>query len=185
MTKKKIETSKQIEAFEFYYRMDRRNFAEAGKHVGVSDQTVGTWARQFDWQQRLEDRAEKERQEKEKAYLSEVRNRTDLQKKAYQLVQGKAIEHIGKERKPGDPELFTNGNDAVRALDIGIKGEREVMGLRAPEGQAIPAGSTTNIQNNVTIALSEMAQNGQREVILRALKRIYKELNPGPAKKTD
>jgi hypothetical protein len=183
MSKPLKESIKQIEAFNYYYEMPRRSYEGTSKQFGVSAWTVGQWALKYNWQQRVDDRAERERQVKEDAYLKKVSERTELHQKSYQLVQGKAVGYLGSKK---DDQAFSNGGDAVRALDVGIRGEREMMGLSLPVG-TVPGHTinTTNIQNNVTIALSEMAKNGQREVILRSLKRVYKELTAGGTKKTD
>ena len=179
VTSQAKETIRQAEAFEYYYKMDRRSFQEVGKRFKVTGASVGLWAVKFHWQERVEDRAAKEAYEREQIHLKKVRERTTLQQQAYQLVQGKAIEYIGRELKTGE-KLFEGGGEAVLALDRGIKGEREVMGLSTPTG--IPGGTinTTNIQNNITVQMTELAKDEQaRGSILHCLKRIHKELKAG------
>ena len=174
------ETIKQAEAFDFYYNMPRRSYKGTSeqKQFNVSEWTVGQWAIKYHWQERVENRAAKEAWEREQVHLDQVRERTKLQQQAYQLVEVKAIEYIAKERKPGEP-LFETGGEAVRALDTGIKGEREVMGLTQPSG-SLGSTTTTNIQNNITVQMTELAKDEQaRGSILRSLKRIHKELTAG------
>lgn len=96
------------------------------EQTGINGRTLGLWSSQFGWKDRLAVRDQKAIQalekESDKVYLEEVKKR---HRDAYQGVQEKALKYIDRKAV-----FFENDKDAAIALDIGIKGEREVLGLR-------------------------------------------------------
>jgi hypothetical protein len=170
------ETKRDLELFEFYYAMQpRRSYAEAGKKFGISGEAVGKKAKAYDWDSRIEERLALEKRDAEDRYRKELQLANDSHLNLYKLMQSKGLGYLDKVK---DAEAFDDGAQAAKTIDLGIRGQREIMGLGGPGGPALPAG-TTNIQNNLIVAIGEMAKNGDREIILRALKRIRDELPEG------
>lgn len=51
------ETMRQAKAFDLYFTMgDNRSYEKVGKQIGVSTNSVATWAKKYNWQQRLSER---------------------------------------------------------------------------------------------------------------------------------
>ena len=113
--------------FETYLLMGpARTLKTLHEETGVSLQSLRTWSVQFKWKDRLAARDQKALEAIEKdndeLYKTAVKER---HRDAYQGVQEKALQFIEKKGAH-----FESDKDAAIALDIGIKGEREVLGLR-------------------------------------------------------
>lgn len=103
-----------------------RTIKELSELTGYSQSTLSKWNHRFKWNDRVALRDQKVLQKVEddndNIYMEKVKAR---HQKAYQDVQEKALKQIAKKRVS-----FDNDKDAAIALDIGVKGERDVLGLR-------------------------------------------------------
>jgi len=114
--------------FETFLMMGpERTYRKLAELTGKSLGQLGRWGKSFDWKTRLEERDRsmtvKLQEDNDKAYLEEVKNR---HLESYKKIQTKAIEAIEKKGSFDNDD----GKGMAVALDIGIKGEREVLGLR-------------------------------------------------------
>ena len=114
-------------AFESYLHMGpNRSIAHLAKETGFCGATLHRWAQIFGWAQRVEEADKKAveaiSRQSGKAYLEGIKKR---HQEHYQQVQKKAMAKLNKKKVS-----FEDDKDAAIALDIGIKGERDVLGLR-------------------------------------------------------
>lgn len=126
-----VEKWKHKNVFETYLLMGpSRSLKGLSEATGIYHNTLKIWARQWKWNDRCWSRDQKALAAIEKEndiVLKETVMRRHQQ--AYQKVSEKALEYLesedctfGKSKTPA--------RDAAVALDIGIKGERGVLGLR-------------------------------------------------------
>ncbi len=122
------------DAFESYLLMGpSRSFGELANRTGFAVTTLSRWNKEFGWAERVAMRDEKVmaqvQDDNDEIYLREVKLR---HQKAYKDVQEKAMRQIAKKKLS-----FDSDKDAAIALDIGIKGERDVLGLRDSKMKAM------------------------------------------------
>jgi hypothetical protein len=120
------------QAFETFLLMGPdRKFTMLAKETGRKAETLRKWAKEGDWAPRLQERdreaTEELAKEAQALYIEKVKKK---HLKYYDKLQSKAMRKINKMTERD----FENGKDAAIALDIGIKGEREVLGLKVPAG---------------------------------------------------
>lgn len=123
----KKETWKHKQAFETYLMMGPgRSLGQLSKMIGNKTSTISLWSSCFGWQAKLQAADSKAitrlQEEDEKAYLEKVKRR---HLESYQKVLAKSMKQINSKKL-----MFDSDKDAAIAMDIAIKGEREVMGLR-------------------------------------------------------
>ena len=169
---------RDIELFEIYYGMNPRSYAKAGQRLSppISKDRVCQIAKRDGWDEKIEARIAEERRQAEEKYREELKVTNDTHLNIYKLMQSKAVKYLD-ETEP--KAAFQDGGQAAKVADIGIKGQRTLMGLATPDGVAVagsPAGGITNTQNNLIVNIGELTKNGDREFILRALKRLRDEL---------
>lgn len=131
------ETWHHRNVFETYLMMGPgRTLGALAAQEGLSRDTLGKWAKEFRWKDRLAEKDQKAvetiEKENEHVYVETVKKR---HQQAYQQIQDKALKQIGKKKLS-----FESDKDAAIALDIGIKGERQVLGLTDSKLKAAISG---------------------------------------------
>lgn len=121
------QTWKHLDVFESYFLLGPgRTLKELSTMTGIPVGTLRSWSKDFKWQNQLSLRDREAQLEVKKVnsavYIEQVKAR---HMKFYQQAQAKAMKQLNRKR-----DLFRDDKDAAIALDIGIKGEREVLGLR-------------------------------------------------------
>lgn len=121
-----IERWRNKNVFESYLLMGpSRNLTELSHLTGIGVITLRKWSRAFSWNERVFKRDQKAlsciEAENDKILKETIMRR---HQQAYQMVQEKALKFIDKH---GD--YFEDARDAAVALDIGVNGERKVLGL--------------------------------------------------------
>ena len=98
--------------------------------TGIQVNTLGKWCRQWGWNERLEKRDQKAMEvisgENDKLLQTVIKQR---HQEAYQKIQEKALTYMEK-KSSSFSRSKSPMKDASIALDVGIKGERDVLGLR-------------------------------------------------------
>ena len=112
--------------FETYLMLGpARSLKRLAQESGISYATVAQWKKKFDWDTKLDIRDRKlmtqVMKDNDKEYIENVKKRHQL---AYQELQAKSLDYIMRHSR------FEDTKDAAIALDISIKGERDVLGLR-------------------------------------------------------
>jgi len=111
-----------IESFDFYVGLGvGRSYSAVAAHYGVSKVAVTNLATKEAWQKRLADLETKVRRASEEKNLETLEEIHARHHKAARLIQGKAIECLV--RMP-----IENAMDAVRALELGMRQERLLIG---------------------------------------------------------
>ncbi len=123
-----VERWKHRNAFETYLLMGPgRSLRKLMAETNISFTSLEQWSRSFNWDARV---VERERQAMAK--ISKQNDETLLKElkikhvSMYQEVQKKAIDGLTRKK---DRLKFRDAKDAAIALDIGIKGERDAVGL--------------------------------------------------------
>ena len=127
----KTEQWRHRNVFETYLLMGpSRTLVALSKATGVHIHTLQNWNKSFNWPGRMQSR------DKQVMTTIEVENNKLLQtvikkrhQEAYQKVTEKALAFIEK-KGTSFAGSKTAMRDAAIALDIGVKGERDVLGLR-------------------------------------------------------
>ena len=122
---------KHKNVFETYLLLGpARTLTSLNKATGISKGTLGEWARQWDWNGRLEERDSKAMAvisgENDKLLQTVIKRR---HQEAYQKIQEKALAYMEK-KDSSFADSKSPMRDASISLDIGIKGERDILGLR-------------------------------------------------------
>lgn len=123
----KIPNWKQNDVFETYFLMGpSRTLKALSSETGIAVGTLRKWSRDFGWKAELQERdyqASKEvRKLNNQLYIEQCKAR---HLNFYQKVQEKSMKKLESAEVS-----FESDKDAAIALDIGIKGERDVLGLR-------------------------------------------------------
>lgn len=121
------ETWKHKDVFESFLLMGpTRSFKQLSELTGLTTATLHSWEREFDWKGQLAERDAKTlttvEGDNDKIYLEKVKKR---HQQCYIDITDKAMRQIKKKKLS-----FESDKDAAIAADIGIKGERDVLGLR-------------------------------------------------------
>ena len=110
------------EAFELYFSLGpSRSYSAVAEEYGVTKRAVAKAADREQWQKRLSERERKAREiaEKNAVETLEAINRRHLA--AVRTIQGKALEALRG-------MSLSTAMEAVRALELGIKQERLIVG---------------------------------------------------------
>ena len=126
-----VESWKHKNVFETYLLLGpSRTFPALARATGIGHKTLLIWARSFRWAERLDERDSKAMAvitaENDKLLQTVIKRR---HQEAYQAIQEKALSYLTK-KSSSFSRSKSPGRDAAMALDIGIKGERDVLGLR-------------------------------------------------------
>ena len=118
---------KHQDVFETYFLLGPgRTFKELAANCNLAVDTLRTWGKQFGWAAELEKRdreaAQIVKNFNNELYIAQVKDR---HVKMYRQAQAKAMKQLNRKK-----DIFRDDKDAAIGLDIAIKGEREVMGLR-------------------------------------------------------
>lgn len=138
-----------LEAFEFYVGLGPgRSYTATAAHYGVHRRSLVRVAKKHNWQARLRD-IETEAQEQAKQRLTESYSAvTERHLKTLRAIQARALQALQK-------MPLSTGMQAVRALDLAIKGEQIIM-RPAQEKQ----GRGTTLEDLVTRA-RELEEAGE------------------------
>jgi hypothetical protein len=107
-----------------------RTIAALSQATGIKHSTLALWSRSFNWPERLDARDSKAlaviSAENDKLLQTVIKKR---HQQAYQAIQEKALDYLTNKRTSFATSK-SPARDAAIALDIGVKGERDVLGLR-------------------------------------------------------
>lgn len=110
------------DAFEFYFGLGTtRSYQAVADHYGVSKRAITKVATRDGWQQRVDEREEKAREAIDKKAVETLEAMSSRHLKSLRVIQGKALESL-------KGSSLKSAMDAVRALDLAIKGERLIRG---------------------------------------------------------
>ena len=121
-----IERWEHRNVFETYLMMGPgRSYRRLSEETGHNVNKLKDWGKQFGWAAKLEEKDKLAVQliekENEHLYVNTVKRR---HQQAYQTIQEKALRQLTKKGV-----RFDTDKDAAIALDIGVKGERQILGL--------------------------------------------------------
>ena len=125
------ETWKHQNVFETYLLLGpSRTISALAQATGIKPATLSNWSKSFGWAEKLEARDSKAMAaisaENDKLLQTVIKKR---HQQAYQAVQEKALAYLTK-KGSSFSRSKSPARDAAMALDIGVKGERDVLGLR-------------------------------------------------------
>jgi hypothetical protein len=125
------ETWKHQNVFETYLLLGpSRTLPALSEATGISHHTLQTWSKRLGWSARMVKRDEKAMAaisaENDKLLQTVIKRR---HQQAYQAIQDKALTYLTN-KKTSFSRSKSPARDAAIALDIGVKGERDVLGLR-------------------------------------------------------
>ena len=110
------------ESFDFYVRLGpTRSYAQVAAHYGVHKRSIVKFATRHGWARRLLEIESKARERSETSLVDAVEEMNQRHLKVAKLLQAKALQAL--QSIPIDTAM-----GAVRALDIGVKQERLVLG---------------------------------------------------------
>ena len=110
------------DAFDYYLSLGgRRSYRRVAEHHGVSKTTVVNRAKKEGWQDRIETLEAKAREGMEQKTVETIEAMKTRHLKSFRVMQGKALEALGS-------MSLSSAMEAVRALDLSIKGECLVRG---------------------------------------------------------
>lgn len=120
------ETWKHKNIFETYLLMGpARTMKELSRQTAVRLATLRLWNKEFNWDSKLAAKDSKVMALIEKENVEVLKNVIrSRHQQAYQKVQEKALKYLDEK---GDN--FESARDAVVSLDIGVAGERKVLGM--------------------------------------------------------
>jgi len=125
------ESWKHQNVFETYLLLGpSRTITALQEATGIPRNTLVVWSRELHWPAKLEKRDEKAMSvitaENDKLLQTVIKRR---HQQAYQSIQDKALDYLTK-KSTSFSRSKSPARDAAIALDIGVKGERDVLGLR-------------------------------------------------------
>ncbi len=110
------------DAFEHYFSLGaKRSYQAVAEHYGASKTAVANRAKKEDWQRRIESLEAKAREATERKNVESLEAMNTRHLKAFRVIQGKALEAL-------KAMSLEKAMDAVRAIDVAIKGERLARG---------------------------------------------------------
>jgi hypothetical protein len=110
------------DAFAFYFALGPdRSYAAVAEHYGVSKRAITKRAAKEDWSGRLEAANHKAREKLDQSVVGSLEAMNERHLKVARAIQAKALEAL--RQMPLERAM-----DAVKALDIGVRQERLVVG---------------------------------------------------------
>jgi hypothetical protein len=112
-----------LDAFSYYASLapEKRSYQAVADHFSVSKRTVGKRALKEKWQDRLKEIEREARARTDEKLIESVEVMNGRHMKMFKAIQGRALEAL--KNYP-----LTSAMDAVRALDLSVKGERLIRG---------------------------------------------------------
>ncbi len=110
------------DAFDYYFALGtERSYQAVADHFGVSKTAVVNKANKERWQGRVERLEAKAREAADQKNAESLEQMNTRHLKAFKVIQGKALEALRS-------MSLDSAMDAVRALDLAVKGERLTRG---------------------------------------------------------
>jgi hypothetical protein len=110
------------DAFEYYFALGPgRSYRAVADHYGTSKTTVGNAATRENWAGRITERERKAREAADQKAAETLADVNDRHLRMFRTIEAKALEALRA-------MSLERASDAVRALDIAIKGERLILG---------------------------------------------------------
>lgn len=110
------------DAFQYYFSLGaKRSYRAVAEHYGASKTAVVNRAKREDWPRRIETLEAKAREATERKNLESLEAMNARHLRAFQVIQGKSLEAL-------KAMSLQTAMDAVRAIDVAIKGERLARG---------------------------------------------------------
>lgn len=122
---------KHLDVFEQYLLLGpSRTLSELSRVTGIHKRQLQNWSTSFNWPERLNKRDQRTlmaiEAENDKLYKDSIKKR---HQQAYQSLAEKSIKFI-EHKASSFARSKTGMRDAAIALDIAVKGERDILGLR-------------------------------------------------------
>lgn len=118
------------EAFDVYVSLGPgRSYESVAQHFGVSKRTVTNRALQESWQDRLVVLERKARERSDAVLVTAISEMTERHLKTLKVIQRKALETLAA-------LPLSTAMHAVRALDLALRQEREILGDPADDEEA-------------------------------------------------
>jgi len=153
------ETLRHKEAFEFYYAAGQgRNLASVAVQHGVSEKSVATWSKTFDWQARVE-----QRDMENARRLQKSTDETVVSVKAkYRKIVGAAISDFVTRLRGGQVKVDSvNDLERLIKLDLLLMGEAtETHAHRMEEVFDFDSLSHDELRNRLEQATERLAAGG-------------------------
>jgi hypothetical protein len=110
------------DAFEYYFGLGPgRSYRAVAEHYGAAKTTVADTAQKEKWQARITERERKAREAADQKAVETLADVNDRHLRMFRTIEAKALEALRA-------MSLERASDAVRALDIAIKGERLILG---------------------------------------------------------
>ena len=171
------EQKRHKEAFETYYNMDRRSLAKVGQMFGVSEVTIGKWAKIFNWQEKVDKRDAIEQQTMDDMLRNQAVKRTRKHLEQLQKVQD--VANIALADPKASKTLGTK--EAADVLVKATEAERNILGLGT---RAVTAGSSPEIGVQNNLILVEGMTSEQRTAISAAIHKRLEELETSSGRRS-
>jgi hypothetical protein len=164
----KAETTRELEAYKYYYGLyPRRSLAEVSKKFGVSDVTVGKWAKKYHWEERIALQMEEE----EKQWrISLAKSKVLADQKHLKIAN--VMQSKGLEALTGGGKL--EQKDGAEVLKKGVDMERDILGTGKEEEKAADKPVAVN-QNIMAVIINEVI-NGDKKTVMRAVTGAIRKL---------
>jgi hypothetical protein len=110
------------DAFEYYFGLGPgRSYRAVADHYGCSKTTVGNTATRENWAVRIGERERKAREVTEQKAVETLADVNDRHLRMFRTIEAKALEALRA-------MSLERAIEAVRSLDVAIKGERLILG---------------------------------------------------------
>ena len=142
------------DTFDYYFSLGQnRSYRAVAEHFGVSKTAVVNRAKKEGWQKRIETLEAKAREATERKTVESLEAMNTRHLKVYRVIQGKGLETL---RSVPIEEAM----DAVRAIDVAIKGERLARG-EPSERTALSVEETIRREYERWMAVEEEGEGGE------------------------
>ena len=120
------------DAFNHYLSLGSdRSYDAVAKHYSCSKRSVSRRAQKEDWAGRIAQIEAEALEKTRKKQVESIEARTDRHLKILRLIEAKALETLRT-------QAIGSSAEAVRALDLVLKHEREILGLRGQSEEPPP-----------------------------------------------